>query len=85
MTGYQIKEKLSWIRGAKTLQGAKWRIRRFINYSRELIKDQDLLEPMAKALDSLEKHGDKVVERWRSGKTSARLEGLNSYISSGSG
>ncbi len=80
MTGYQIKEKLSWIRGAKTLQGAKWRIRRFINYSRELIKDQDLLEPMAKALDSLEKHGDKVVERWRSGKTSARLEGLNSIF-----
>ncbi len=80
MTGYQIKEKLSWIRGAKTLQGAKWRIRRFINYLRELIKDQDLLEPMAKALDSLEKHGDKVVERWRSGKTSARLEGLNSIF-----
>ncbi len=24
--------------------------------------------------------GDKVVERWRSGKTSARLEGLNSIF-----
>ncbi len=50
---------------SSTGKGAKWRIRRFINYSRELIKDQDLLEPMAKALDSLEKHGDKVVELCR--------------------
>jgi hypothetical protein len=32
-----VKEKLSWIRAAKTPQAARWRITNYINYARSLI------------------------------------------------
>ncbi|WP_293726532.1 transposase, partial [Thiolapillus sp.] len=45
-TAWRIKERLDWIRLAKTPRAARWRITRFIGYARELIGDSDLLEPV---------------------------------------
>ncbi len=59
-TAWRIKERLDWIRLAKTPRAARWRITRFIGYARELIGDSDLLEPVRKALATLENHAERV-------------------------
>ncbi|WP_419633014.1 ISL3 family transposase [Thiolapillus sp.] len=79
-TAWRIKERLRWIRLAKTPQAAKWRITRFISYTRELIGESPFLEPVRKALVTLEKHAERVVRRWTSTYTHARMEGLNSLF-----
>jgi transposase len=79
-TAWRVKERLRWIRLAKTPRAAKWRITRFINYARELIGDSRLLEPVRTALGTLERHAKRVVRRWTSTYTNARLEGLNSLF-----
>ena len=79
-TAWQIKERLKWIREAKTPQAARWRITRFVNYAKEMIGDSQLLEPVAKALETLSKHAERIVRRWTSTYTNARLEGLNSIF-----
>jgi transposase len=77
---WQIKERLRWIRLAKTPQAARWRITRFINHATELLQDSELLEPMLKAVQTLKRHIDQVVRRWTSTFTNARMEGLNSLF-----
>lgn len=72
-----IKEKLRWIQKAQTPRGARWRITNYLNVMREAVKDQPLLKPMAKALNTLERHAERVVRRWISDLTNARLEGMN--------
>jgi len=79
-TAWRIKERLGWIRLAKTPQAAKWRITRFIGYAMELIGENPLLEPVQKALATLKSHAERVVRRWTSTYTNARLEGLNSLF-----
>jgi transposase len=79
-TAWRVKERLRWIRGAKTPRAAKWRITRFINYSRALVGEGKLLKPIRDALNTLEKHAQRVVRRWTSTYTNARLEGLNSLF-----
>ena len=79
-TAWRIKERLRWIRLAKTPRAAQWRITRFIGYARELVGDSPLLEPIRKALATLEKHAKRVVRRWTSTYTNARMEGLNSLF-----
>jgi len=79
-TAWRIKERLRWIRLANTPRAAKWRITRFINYARTLIGDNSILEPVSKSLKTLEKHANRVIRRWTSTYTNARLEGLNSLF-----
>ena len=79
-TAWRIKERLRWIRQAKTPRAARWRITRFIGYARELIGESALLEPVRKALATLEKQAERVVRRWTSTYTNARMEGLNSLF-----
>ncbi len=79
-TAWRIKEKLQWIRRAATPRAAKWRITHFLNYAETLVGDSPLLEPMRKALDTLCKQARRVVRRWTSTHTNARLEGLNSLF-----
>jgi len=79
-TAWRIKERLQWIRQAKTPRAATWRITRFLNYARMLIGDSKLLEPVRKALETLERHAKRVVRRWTSTYTNARIEGLNSLF-----
>ena len=76
-TAWRIKERLRWIRLARTSQAARWRITRFINYALDLIGESRLLEPVRKALQTLRTHAERVVRRWTSTYTNARLEGLN--------
>ena len=77
---WRIKERLKWIREAPTLRAARWRITRFINYATELAGDSPLLEPVRKALQTLANHAERVVRRWTSTYTNARMEGLNSLF-----
>lgn len=76
-TAWRIKERLRWIREAKSPQAAKWRITRFLNYAHELAGESVLLEPIRKSLETLARHAKRVVRRWTSTYTNARLEGLN--------
>ena len=45
-TAWRIKERLRWVRQAKTHQGARWRITRFINYASDLAGDGPQSIPM---------------------------------------
>jgi len=72
-----IKEKLRWIREAKSPQQASWRIRHFIRHAKEVLGDSPLQEPMYKALETLKNHTKEIVRRWTSTLTNARLEGMN--------
>ena len=76
-TAWRVKERLRWVRQAPTPRAAKWRITRFINYASELVGGAHLLEPVRKALQTLRTHAERVVRRWTSTYTNARLEGLN--------
>lgn len=74
---YRIKEQLRWIRQAETSHAAKWRATNFINYAEEKVKDSPLLSSVRIALKTFKKHLDRILYRWRSWHTNARLEGLN--------
>lgn len=76
-TAWRVKERLRWVRLAATPQAARWRITRFINYASELVGESRLLEPVRKALQTLATHAERVVRRWTSTYTNARLEGFN--------
>ena len=43
----------------------------------ELIADEFFLAPVVKALRAFKKHLERILFRWRSWYTNARLEGLN--------
>jgi len=79
-TAWRIKERLRWIRLAATPRAARWRITRFLHHAESLIGDSALLEPIRKALATLAKHAERVIRRWTSTYTNARLEGLNSLF-----
>ena len=76
-TAWRIKERLRWVRLAHTPRAARWRITRFINYASELIGESQMLKPMRQALQTLRTHAERVVRRWTSTYTNARLEGMN--------
>ncbi|MBB4287822.1 ISL3 family transposase [Roseospira goensis] len=74
---WRIKEKLRWVRKAETAQAARWRLTHFLRHARDIIADKDLLKPMQGALATLDKHAERILQRWTSGHSTARLEGLN--------
>jgi transposase len=76
-TAWRIKEKLRWIRKAEGVQAARWRITSFIRHARKCIAGEALLEPVRKALETFEKHLERILQRWTSSHSNARLEGLN--------
>lgn len=76
-TAWRIKEKLAWVREAKTPQAARWRIHHFIRWAHMMVGDAPRLEPVRKALETLRVQMDRVVQRWTSNYTNARLEGFN--------
>jgi transposase len=59
------------------LANARWRITHFLNWAGALVGDTPGLAPMRKALATLQNHIDRVVQRWTSTYTNARLEGFN--------
>jgi len=74
---FRVKELLRWFRKAETKQAAKWRATRFLRHAMEYVEDDPMLEPVRKALATFEKHLPRILHRWHSLHTNARLEGLN--------
>jgi len=77
---YAIKEKLRWVRQAATRQAARWRLTRFLRLAKDLTAEVETLEPMRKALATIEHQFEAIIRRWRSTYSNARLEGLNSIF-----
>ena len=76
-TAFRVKEMLRWVREADTRQGARWRATNFLQKARELVAEGSLLAPMRKALDTFEEHLPRILRRWESLLSNARLESLN--------
>lgn len=74
---WQIKEKLRWVRGAATLQAARWRLSHFLRYAREKIGLEQLLAPVLTATETVEKHCERILRRWTSTHSNARMEAFN--------
>ena len=77
---WRIKEKLRWIRGAKTPRAALWRMSNFLRHARSMLTDAPELEAIRNALKTLEDHRQRILQRWSSTYTNARMEGLNSLF-----
>src|SRR5208283_5435447 len=74
---YRAKEMLRWIRQADSPQAARWRITRFINHIGLGLDPGPLLDPVRRALNTFASHVERIVHRWTSSHSNARLEGLN--------
>ena len=74
---YRAKEMLRWIRNAESTQAARWRITRFINHIGIGLDPGPILEPVRRALRTLASHVERIIQRWTSNHSNARLEGLN--------
>lgn len=76
-TAFRVKELLRWVRKADTRQGARWRASRFFEFARELAGESPLLDPVRKALNTFQAQLPRILRRWESLLSNARLEGLN--------
>ena len=75
---WRIKEMLRWVRKAATVRAAKWRLTHFLRHALKCIAvDVQNLAPVLGVLLTLEKHSDRILQRWNSNYSNARLEGLN--------
>jgi len=74
---WRIKEMLRWIRKADGVQAARWRVTHFLRHANQLLADDPILTPVRKALSSFENHLERILQRWTSTHSNARLEGLN--------
>jgi transposase len=76
-TAFRIKEMLRWFKEADTEQAAHWRATHFIKAAEELMVTNDLLKPMDKALNTFKEQLPRIIRRWKSLLTNARMEGFN--------
>lgn len=74
---WRIKEKLRWVRKAASRHAARWRLTHFLRHARAIIGTNPILKPMQKALTTLARHSRRILERWTSSHSTARLESLN--------
>jgi transposase len=74
---WRIKEKLRWVRQAQSVQAARWRLTNFLRHAAELLDPDPLLDPVRKAIGTVEIHSKRILQRWTSSHSNARLEGLN--------
>lgn len=79
---FRVKELLRWVRLAESKQAAKWRATRFINRAQELVDEAvtGLLKPVLTSLQTFQEHLPRIVNRWNSKMSNARLEGMNSLF-----
>ena len=63
-TAWRIKERLRWVRLARSPRAARRCITRFTNWASELIGETPLLKPMRQALEILRTQAERVVHRW---------------------
>ncbi len=76
-TASRIKEKLRWVRQAQSVQAARWRLTNFLRHANDLLDPDPLLDPVRKAIGTVEAHSQRILHRWTSAHSNARLEGLN--------
>src|SRR4051794_27333462 len=74
---WRIKEKLRWVRQAQSIQAARWRITNFLRHAKELLDPDPILDPVRRALATVETQSTRILQRWTSSHSNARLEGLN--------
>ena len=75
---YRAKEMLRWVRQAATPQAARWRLTNFLNHLTARLDDADhLLDPVRQAVDTVRRNAARIIRRWHSGHSNARLEALN--------
>lgn len=79
-SAWQIKESLAWIRNAESIDQAEERINVFIEKATRLLEGTKYTASVYDALATLKKHAHRVIQRWTSTYTNARLEGLNSLF-----
>ncbi|MBF0249747.1 MAG: transposase [Alphaproteobacteria bacterium] len=65
------------MRRAEPPRAARWRLPHFLRHAREQIGFGPLFEAVAKALETVEKHAERIFERWRSTHGTARMEAMN--------
>lgn len=76
-TAFRIKEMLRWFKDAETKQAAYWRATHFIKAAEALMGTDDLLKPICTALKTFKEQLPRIIRRWDSLLTNARMEGLN--------
>ena len=74
---WRIKEKLRWVRQAQSIQAARWRITNFLRHASELLDPDPILDPVRRALATVKTQSTRILQRWTSSHSNARLEGLN--------
>jgi transposase len=74
---WRIKEKLRWVRKAQSPQAARWRITNFLRHAETLLDPDPILDPVRKAIATVQNHIERILHRWTSSHSNARLEGLN--------
>ncbi len=77
---WRIKEKLRWVRQAPTLRAARWRMTHFLRHARSMLTNAPALDVMRNALNTLQTHSHRILQRWTSTYSNARMEGLNSLF-----
>src|SRR5487761_1420273 len=78
---------LRWVREAATPQAARWRLTHFLNHIGARLDDRDategadkagsILDPVRDAVETVRRHARRIIRRWNSGHSNARLEALN--------
>lgn len=76
---YRCKEMLRWIRKAVSPNAAKWRLTHFVRHFRQRLAmlANQTLAPLETAITTVEQQAHRIIQRWASGYSNARLEGLN--------
>ncbi len=74
---YRAKEMLRWVRRALTPRAARWRLTSFVNEMGLYLQPTALLDPVRKALATLATQAERILRRWTSTHSNARLEALN--------
>jgi transposase len=74
---WRIQEKLRWVRQAQSVQAARWRLTNFLRHATECLDPHPLLDPVRKAIGTVQTHSKRILQRWTSSHSNARLEGLN--------
>lgn len=74
---WRIKEKLRWVRRAETPNAARWRLSHFVRHAYEQVGEKRLFDLVRRALRTVEKHFERILERWTSTHSNARMEAMN--------
>ena len=66
------------LRQADTTQAARWRLTHFLRHIDDrLAKWDHMLDPVREAIETVRRHAARIIRRWLSGYSNARLEALN--------